>query len=90
MLLTVTLLVARPKFVMVLQVILSGEVQRRLLHNVSLWVCRTRFNISPFRQAVIIVPPPWSVVRSSAEEPLIVAKSGDVIAVRNVCAVAER
>ena len=90
MLLTVTLLVARPKFVVVLQAILSGGVLRRLLKIVSLWVCRTSFNISPSRQAVIIVPPPRSVVRSSSEEPLIVAKSGDVIVVRNVCAVAER
>ena len=90
MLLTVTLLVARPKFVVVLQAILSGGLPRRLLQIVSLWVCRTSFNISPSRQAVIIVPPPRSVVRSSAEEPLIVAKSGDVIVVRNVCAVAER
>ena len=38
--------------------------------------------------AVIIVPPPRSLVRSSAEEPLSVAQSGDVIVVRNVCAVA--
>ena len=90
MLLTVTLLVARPKFVVVFQAILSGEVPRRLLLIVSLWVCRTSFNISPFRQAVTIVPPPRSVVRSSAEQSLIVAKSGDVIVVRNVCAVAER
>ena len=90
MLLTVTLLVARPKFVVVLQAILSGGVLRRLPKIVSLWVCRTSFNITPSRQAVSILPPPRSVVRSSAKEPLIVAKSGDVIVVRNVCAVAER
>ena len=48
------------------------------------------FNISPSRQAGFIVPPPRSVVRGSAEEPLIVAKNGDVIVVRNVCEVAER
>ena len=90
MLLTVTLFVARPKFVMVLQAILSGGVLRRLLKIVSLWVCRTSFNISASRQAVIIATPPRSVVRSSAEEPLIVEKSDDVIVVRNVCAVAER
>ena len=90
MLLTVTLLVAQSKFVVVLQAILSGGLPRRLPQIVSLWVCRTSFNISPSRQAVIIVPPPLSVVRSSAEEPLNVAKIGDVIVVRNVCAVAER
>ena len=90
MLLTVALLVARPKFVVVLQAILSGGVSRRLLKIVSLRVCLTSFNISPSRQAVIILPPPRSVVRGSAEEPLIVAKSGDVIVVRNVCALAER
>ena len=41
-------------------------------------------------KAVVIVPPPRSVVRSSAQAPLIFAKSDDVIVVRNVCAVAER
>ena len=89
MLLTVTLLVARPKFVVVLQAIISRGLPHRLLQIVSLWVCRTSFNISPSREAVIIVPSPRSVVRSSAEEPLIVAKSGHVIVGRNVCAEAE-
>ena len=90
MLLTVTLLVAQPKFVVVLQAILSGGLPRRLPQIVSLWVCRKSFNISRSREAVIIVSPPRSVVPCSAGEPLIVAKSGDVIMVRNVCAVAER
>ena len=43
-----------------------------------------------FPQAGVIVPLTWSIVRSSAEKPRIVRKSGDVIVVRNVCAVAER
>ena len=46
-LLTVILLVARPKFVVVLQAILSGGLPRRLPQIVLLWVCRTSFNISP-------------------------------------------
>ena len=92
-LLTATLLVARPKFVVILillQAILSGGLPCRLPQIVSLWVCRTSFNISPSRQAVVIVPPPRSVVRSSAEAPLFFAKSSDDIVVCNVCAVAER
>ena len=93
MLLTVTLLVARTKFVVVLK-LFAGYIKWWTSGQTStdyfVVGLPNNFNISPFRQAVVIVPPPRSVVRGSAEAPLISAKSGDVIVVRNVCAVAER
>ena len=92
MLLTVTLLVARTKFVVVLK-LFAGYIKWWTSGQTStdcfVVGLPNNFNISPSRQAVVIVPPPRSVVRGSAEAPLISAKSGDVIVVRNVCAVAE-
>ena len=93
MLLALALLVARPTFVVVL-ILFAGYTKwwtsAQTSQMVSLGVCRTSFNIPPSRQAVVIVLTPRSVVQGSAEAPLIAAKSGDVILVRNVCAVAER
>ena len=55
---------------------LIGGLPLRFLQNVTLWVGRTSFNISPSWQTGVIVLLPRSVVRSSTVEPLIVARSG--------------
>ena len=73
-----TLLVARSAFVVVLiffSTRLIGEFSLRFLQLVSWWVFRTSLNISPSRQTGVIVLLPRSVIRSSAIEPVIVARS---------------
>ena len=57
-----------------LQARLIGGLPSIFLQIVSLWVCRTSFNISPSQQTGVIVLLPWSVVRSSTVEPLIAAR----------------
>ena len=69
MLLTVTLLVARPKIVVVL-ILFAGYTKWWTSVQTSTDCFVVSFNISPSRQAVVIVPPPRSVVRSSAEATL--------------------
>ena len=60
MLLIVTLLIVRPKFVVVL--ILFADytkwwISARFLQIVLLWVCRTSFNISPYCASTLVRTP---------------------------------
>ena len=74
-----SLLVARSAFVVFLIILsarLIGEFSLRFPQIVSWWVFRTSLNISPSRQTGVIVYIPWSVIRSFAIEPVIVARSG--------------